>query len=78
MLQLGLWPAVGLSAQGLKPRDSESWRLHYDRHRARLTFVAHTVVFHLTVSWANKGSQTSAEVMKPKKIGAHGTLGKEM
>lgn len=28
LLQLGLWPAVGLSAQGLKPRDSESWRLH--------------------------------------------------
>lgn len=44
LLQLGLWPAVGLSAQGVKPRDSESWRLHQDRHRARLTFVAHTVV----------------------------------
>lgn len=76
LLQLGLWPSVGLSACGLRPRDSESWRQHQERHTARVAFVAHTDVLTPPQSPEQiRPGQTLFEAMKAKKIGAQGMLG---
>lgn len=60
----------------LRPRDSESWRQHQERHTARVAFVAHIDVLTPPQSPEQiRPGQTLFEAMKAKKIGAQGMLG---